>query len=443
MDFSMFKDKKKLSGAALCYLIALLFFIWGVAAAKLEIFPWKQVSVIYEELYDFFTYTEAVDRSIAEELTLAKLECKPLYDYSGFQVRDTDFKDTGYLLISRYSRVHKQAIVELFSLSEEKVLHTWVPDLKDLFKHTPLYTESPNNIEEYRIYHPLLLGDGSLVFSSHKGPLARFDSCGRLIWTIERTFHHSKEIDSNGNIVLPIVCPRDKYALVEPYLNDGVAVVSTDGTLLKEYSVANILLDNGYRALLYGVGQFEVDRIHLNDAQPIFKRVNRAQVGDIALSMRDLSTVALFRPETGKIVWLKTGPWLNQHDINQLDDGGYSIFGNNTVRVEGKKKRLLNQNNSELYIYDASSDTVKTPFTAMMEKEKIGSIMEGRLRLLENGDAFIEETNGNRMLRISQNRVRWEYHNMVAPNVAGILGWSRYFPADQINLKWLEDASCN
>ncbi len=130
-----------------------------------------------------------------------------------------------------------------------------------------------------------------------------------------------------------------------------------------------------------------MDRIHLNDAQPIYKTVNKAQVGDIALSMRDLSTVALFRPETGKIVWLKTGPWLNQHDINQLDDGSYSIFGNNTVRVEGKKKRLLNQNNSELYIYDASSDTVKTPFAAMMEKEKIGSIMEGRFRLLENGDA--------------------------------------------------------
>lgn len=439
----MFKNKKIVSVAALCYLIALVFFVWGVAAAKFEVFPWKQVSGIYYEIHDFFTYTEAVDRSVSEELTLAKLECDPLYDFAGFQLRDPGFKDTGYLLISRYSRDHMQSIVELFSLLEEKVLFTWVPDLQELFGQTPRYDETPNNMEEYRIYHPLLLEDGSLVFSSHKGPLARFDRCGRLLWSIERTFHHSKELDKDGNIVAPIVCPSNPDALVEPYRNDGYAVVTPDGKILEEVSMTDILVDNGYLTLLYGVGKFEEDRVHLNDAQPIFTSLKGARAGDIALSMRNISSAALFRPETGKIIWLKTGPWLEQHDINLLDDGRYSIFGNDSVRIEGKKKRLLNDNNSELYIYDASTDTVTTPFAEMMKKEKIGSIMEGRLRLLENGDAFIEETNGNRMLRISKDKVRWEYHNMVAPGVAGILGWSRYIPADVINLKWLEDASCN
>lgn len=438
-----FKIKNKLSIAALCYLIALLFFIWGVAAARFEIFPWKQISGVYNELHEFFTYTEAVDRSVKEELLLAKLECTPRYDFAGFRLRDPGFVDTGYLLISRYSRDHKQTIVELFSLAEGKVLHTWTPDLKNLFAHTPKHTMSPNNMEEYRIYHPLLLEDGSLVFSSHKGPLARFDSCGQLIWTIDRTFHHSKELDSDGNIIAPIVCPSASNAPVEPFRNDGYAIVSTDGKILKETAITDILLKNGYRSLLYGIGKFEVDRIHLNDAQPIFKSVNEAQVGDIALSMRNISSVALYRPATGKIIWLKTGPWTDQHDINQLGDGSYSIFGNDTVRIEGKKKRLLNGKNSELYLYDPSNNVVTTPYSEVMEREKIGSIMEGRLKILENGDAFVEETNGNRILRISNNKVRWEYHNMVAPNVAGILGWSRYIPADEINIKWLEDETCN
>ena len=113
----MFKVKNKLSIAALCYLIALLFFIWGVAAARFEIFPWKQISGVYNELHEFFNYTEAVDRSVKEELLLAKLECTPRYDFAGFRLRDPGFVDTGYLLISRYSRDHKQTIVELFSLA--------------------------------------------------------------------------------------------------------------------------------------------------------------------------------------------------------------------------------------------------------------------------------------------------------------------------------------
>ena len=439
----MFEGKKKLTVIALCYLTALLFFVWGVAAAKLEIFPWNQISGVYYEIYDFFTFSEAVDRSVAEELLLDKLECEPLYAFAGFQLSDPGFQDTGYLLISRYSREHQQSIVELFSLSDKKVLHTWVPDLKELFKHTPKYTETPNNMEEYRIYHPLLLEDGSLVFSSHGGPLARFDVCGRLMWTIERTFHHSKELDSNGNIVAPIVCPRNPNAPVEPFRNDGFAIVSPDGKILKEYAMTDILLENGYHTLLYGIGKFEEDRIHLNDAQPILTTINGSQAGDIAISMRNISSVALFRPATGKIVWLKTGPWLDQHDINQLEDGSFSVFGNDTVRIEDKGKRLFNENNSELYIYDPASGVVTTPFSSVMEKEKIGSLMEGRFRLLENGDAYIEETNGNRILRISKDRVRWQYHNMVAPGVAGILGWSRYIPADQINIKWLEDATCN
>lgn len=439
----MCRTKITFTAWALCYLIALLFFIWGLVAAKLEIFPWKQVSGVYDELYEFFTFQEAVERSVHEELLLAKLECQARYDYAGFQIRDSEFIDTGYLLISRYSRVHKQSIVELFSLAEGKVLHTWIPDLKNLFDRTPQHSASPNNMEEYRIYHPLLLEDGSLVFSSHKGPLARFDSCGRLMWTIDRTFHHSKEFDSNGNIVAPIVCPRNSSAPLTSFRNDGFAFVSPDGKIQNEFSVTDILLENGYRTLLYGIGKFEVDRIHLNEARPVVKSVNEARVGDIALSMRNLSTVALFRPETGKILWLKTGPWTDQHDIRPIGNGSYSIFGNDAVRIEGKRKRLLNGQNSDLYIYNPEKDVVTTPFSEVMKREKIASIMEGRFKVLENGDAFVEETNGNRILRISEDKVRWEYHNLVAPNVAGILGWSRYIPKKETNVKWLEEATCN
>ncbi|MCH8857610.1 MAG: hypothetical protein IIA03_15585, partial [Proteobacteria bacterium] len=53
-----------------------------------------------------------------------------------------------------------------------------------------------------------------------------------------------------------------------------------------------------------------------------------ASITDVVLSARNISTVFLFRPSTGKIVWLKTGPWLNQHDVDYHGNGNYTIFGN-------------------------------------------------------------------------------------------------------------------
>lgn len=438
----MFKYRKIGSISALLYLVALLFFIWGLVAGKYSVFPYEQIETVYDEIHAFFTFKDGADRSIADEMILDKLESKPLYDFAGFKLRDPSFKDSGYLLISRYSKTDKQTIVELFSIADQSVLHTWIPSLEDLFKQTPKHTNSPNNMREYRIYHPLLLKDGSLIFSSHKGPLAKFDSRGKLLWTIDRTFHHSKEIDSNGNIIVPMVLESDSLTSMNPFRDDGFAVISTDGKIIKEFSMTEILLENDYRYLLYGIGKFEKDRIHLNDAQPILRNFKDAHVGDVAISMRHLSTVALFRPATRKIIWLKTGPWLNQHDISQLENGSYSIFGNDIVRSELKQHQFINGNNSEIYIYDPISGDITTPFSEMMREQTIASKTEGRLKLFKNGDAFIEETNGNRMLRISKDKVRWEYHNMVTENTAGILGWSRYIPADEIDLKWMENTTC-
>ena len=41
---------------------------------------------------------------------------------------------------------------------------------------------------------------------------------------------------------------------------------------------------------------------------------------DLVISLRNLSTILVYRPST-KIKWLKTGPWINNHDAQYLGDG--------------------------------------------------------------------------------------------------------------------------
>ena len=157
---------------------------------------------------------------------------------------------------------------------------------------------------------------------------------------LDRKFHHSNEFDHNGNILSPIVI-EGKEPLAARIQYDGYAVVSLDGEILEEHSIGDILLKIGYRGLLYGVGNFVIDKIHLNDAQPVLFRTEDANVGDVLLSARSLSSV-FFQPDSGKIKCLQTGPWLNQHDINQFEDGTYSIFGNDVFISTENIPGLLN-----------------------------------------------------------------------------------------------------
>src|SRR3546814_14819535 len=52
------------------------------------------------------------------------------------------------------------------------------------------------------------------------------------------------------------------------------------------------------------------------------------KAGDLLLSFREISTVAVFDPETEGIVWALPGSWLRQHDPDLLPNGDILLFDN-------------------------------------------------------------------------------------------------------------------
>ncbi len=428
---------------ALIYFVALTFFIWGAAAGKHKIFPWQHMEGLWNEVHAYLTFKEGPKKSTTEKIKLHHQEYKTKCTISGLHLRDEQFQDDGYLLISAFRKTHNQVIVELLSLADNRVLHTWIPPVSDILDQTPNFTTGPNTEKGYRAMHPLLLEDGSLIFTSGAGPMVRLDACNNIVWVLEHRFHHSIELNHEGNIVTCSKLDGDGPNTVLPIRDDGVAVISPDGEILEEFSITNHLLENGYGWLIYGIGQFEKDRIHLNDAQPILVDNKEAKIGDLLLSSRHLSTVALLDPQSGSIKWLKAGPWLNQHDINQLSDGRYSIFGNDIVRgYEKTGNRFVHKERSEIYIYDPQTDTVTKPYSDLMAKEGIKSKTQGRSKILANGDLYIEQTDLSRILRLSTDQIRWEYVNAVSESTTGALHWTRYIGGDEINLSWLEGQTC-
>lgn len=419
--------------AALLYLTAVCFFGWGYLAVKLQLFPAARLEPVFAEITAYFS--ESHQENIQDMVKYAHQERANAFNFSGLQKRDIEFSDVGFLLVSRYSKAHDQVIIELIRLETRQTLHTWVPALDSIFAATPSYNTGVNTRAAYRAQHPLLLPHGHIVTGSGEGPLVRLDHCGAPVWSIERHFHHSIELTATGELLVPLVIAENKNDLGVQMRNDGFARVSLDGKILEEYSLYEPLMEQGYRALIYGVGEFEQDRFHLNDVQPV------PASSQVLLSIRNLSSIASFDLESGMIQWLKTGPWLNQHDVNPLPDGRVSIFGNDFARGSWT---LMHNQRSDVYIYDPRTDVVTTPYTKSLEAAGMMSQYEGRARVLGNGDVYIEETNRDRLLRVSADKIRWEYVNGVAAGTSGAVHWSRYLDAGEVgSLAWLDTATCD
>ena len=416
---------------AVCYLVAVAAGGWGLAIGRYKVFPFTHIQLAYRQISTFVAgRPENEEQGVIDRLILHRQQQRNKYSYIGLRRHDTEFLDPGLLLLSRFSSEHKQVIVELVRAQDFTPIHTWVPPVEELLEHAPRDLMF-NSVQGYCAKHPLLLSDGAIVFHSGEGPLVKLNRNSRVDWVNNEHFHHSIEFARDGALVIPIVNSSPLQSLPADYRDDGYAVVTLDGKIVERYSASKILMDNGYRSLLLGVGEFEYDRIHLNDAQPVYENVGTAQVGDVVLSLRNLSTVLLYRPRNNRIMWLKTGPWLNQHDVNMLEDGSWSIFGNDVCRLPRDELELANER-SEVYVYDPQSDIVTTPYTDIFASAEMISRAEGRSKILPNGDIYVEETNFNRLLRVSPTQVRWEYVNGNRPRVSGALHWCRYLSPHEI-----------
>ena len=165
------------------------------------------------------------------------------------------------------------------------------------------------------------------------------------------------------------------------------------------------------------------------------------QRGDIMLSSKHLSTVFLYRPKNNSIVWIKTGPWLNQHDVDYLGNGMFSIFGNDTFRYNKVDTHdvFLSENN-KIYIYNFKSDKITTLYEKTMTEIKTPT--QGLHEILDNGDVFIEDTDNFRLTRLSKKNKRWDYFNYLGENKIGSIHWSRYLKEDY-KFDWMTNINCS
>ena len=336
--------------------------------------------------------------------------------------------DAGYLLLSRYDGDDERSYVELVDLNAQTVLHRWAPDIDAINAQSHLQSHLINlardkNLRRYLIWHPYATEDGGLIFQSWS-PLVKIDACSRLVWiNDEDLFHHTIERDDNGMFWVP----TDQEPVTikgsrvpKKFRDNSIAMVTPDGKLLMNRSVAQILIDNGLTYLLFsGDGSFP-DPMHLNDIEPVRKDGPYWRKGDLFLSLRNPSTVMLYRPSTNKVIWHKTGPWSKQHDVDILDDHRISIFNNN-----GREEWVAFRT-AEVNIYDFATDEVTSPWRAALERLHVWAPTGSLAEILPNDELFVEEQCNGRLIRLTlEGDVVWEFVNRAKTGRVFTLGWSR------------------
>lgn len=351
-------------------------------------------------------------------------------------------EDPGYLLFAGVDPVARHSIVQLIRISDGTPVARWDPDWPALFeRHTPKKDAPAGNPENGQAVHPLLLGDGDIIFNTNSttASLVRLGPCSsKPIWVLDEDVHHSNELDASGAAVwVPSVSQdglSDSSWLRDRIRDDALANFSLEGRLLDKRSFIRILRDNDMHAMVLGtIGvRANEDPIHMNQIQVALYNSRHWNRGDLLISSRGLSTVFLYRPSTGRILWHKTGPWMNQHSVDFVDGHRISVFDNNIVRGAPKEHAFLTPGDTNrVFLYDFDTKQASQPFAALLAEARPVTITEGRARVLPDGGLFIEETEYGRHLRFTRDRLLWSRVNDYDDQYIGLVSWSRYLTADE------------
>lgn len=350
------------------------------------------------------------------------------------------------LLLSYKDKPFNQ-VFQLLDINNGAVLKEWNPDNKSLYEAA--YNEDnprkPEKGSDLYFMHPLMDSDSSLIINSQlTSLLVKLDKNSNPIWIKnDRIYHHTIETDDTNNLYVCTMpfesgkydfLPGDYETYKSTLLDDHITILDKNGNEKFSKSVIEILLENGYEDLLLYKGQVISDMIHLNDIQPALTSGAFWAKGDLLVSCRNISTVFLYRPSANKIIWLRHGPWMNQHDVDFHGDNEIVVFGNDIIREEStidpritpanlsfSKKRPHN----EVYLYNFAKDSIYTPYTAFLAKEKVRTLTSGRCDILPNGDLFFEETNQGRIIIGDTINKKIEFVKRLDEEHVSSLFWSR------------------
>ena len=294
---------------------------------------------------------------------------------------------------------------------EGKVVHQWRTPLPAHYAYLLpngnllALCKTPGSAMRIRVWQ--LVGAGAVM---------EIDWDGKVLWEVrDPDHHHDARLIRNGNVLMLCIeeVPPDLAAKVRGGLpgsehggvmySDKVVEMTKEGAVVWEWHAWQHL-------------DPEVDRITPQDWREEWTHANAVEElpeGDILVSFRNISTIAIIERRTGKIRW-RLGPEVlaQQHHPTLLPNGNILVFDNGTHRV----------NNPFTFSRVLEIDPATKRIVWSYQDQPIFNFYspyESSAQRLPNGNTFICEGVFGRLFEVTpEGQVVWEYVNPYFGEVA-------------------------
>ena len=400
--------------------VILMVFIFGVIAGHYRIFPHDEIFAAKDTAWDWAAHWKHYLRiKPVKHLAPARHEGNGVVKYLPSKA------STGVTFITSFWGNGNG--MRLVGMGGE-VLHEWQVGFNEDRSTTPADPSIQPGEWDEDIHGSLLYPNGDVVFNFEYRGLVKVDRCSRVIWRLRYQTHHSVDIDSRGDLWVPgrriRWGPSSKFPLYSPpFAEEFLLKVSPDGEIIKSISILDIIYNSKYEGILFADREAEIDSIvrdfdpyadivHMNDIEVLdgeaAKEFPLFEEGYLMVSMRVINTIVVIDPDSERIVWSMTGPFIRQHDPDFMADGHISVFDNRSDYREGKIF-----GGSRILEIDPVTDEIDTLYETTSESEpRFYTDERGKHQNFPNGNILITEHEGGRAFEVTPDgEIVWSFVN--------------------------------
>ncbi len=294
---------------------------------------------------------------------------------------------------------------------EGRTLHRWRYPFERAFPgrsptvETPFFrraqlTPDGGLVALYQTGGLIVLDRSSHLLAAYPGGFYNdfFVEPGGRIWTISK---EAREVDGGGLFGKPEYVLEDFLVVLEPV--EGSFHEVRRVSLLDAFAgtpFAPLIAERRRTGDVFHANTVEVFDGSLAGRSPLYA------AGNVLVSLREIDTVAILDPASGKVIWARRGPWIGQHQPTLLPSGRLLLFDNRGFRGFSRV----------VEVDPAGGDLV--PVWAGDPPSAFYSEQAGSCQRLANGDTLITESEHARAFEVTpEGEVVWEFRS---PHRSGV-----------------------
>lgn len=315
---------------------------------------------------------------------------------SGVTVHDAEAAYAGPRLLTLGHRAEAQLIAP-----SGEVLHRWARSFEDSFPEQAGDLGRRLGARLWRRVH--LLDDGGLLAVHEYLGLVRIDADSNLVGAWLNGAHHAVEPTGRGTFYVLLAEETGGR------LHDFLVEIDSAGRELKRIAIEEAFERSPFAPLIARTTN-DYDPLHTNEVVALDGRladkIPGFRAGNVLLSMRNISALAVLDPEAQRIEWGNAGLFRRQHAPSVVSGGRLLLFDN---LGDGGRSRAL----------ELDPATLEVAWTYDNSDGPLFSEVCGAVQRLPNGNTLITETDAGRVIEVTpERRIVWEY---VTPHRKGDL----------------------